>query len=53
MKREIAVAMNPMRSETRAPYTTRLKTSRPMSSVPNQWSADGPCRKEDVRSVML
>ena len=36
--------MMPMRSEIRAPYTTRLKTSRPMVSVPNQCSAEGDAR---------
>src|SRR5690554_2728954 len=35
----------PVRSETRAPYTTRLKTERPNSSVPNQCSAEGGCRR--------
>jgi hypothetical protein len=52
MTSEMKVAMKPMRSDTRAPYTTRLNTSRPMSSVPNQWSADGGLRNWSVRSVM-
>ena len=31
-------------SVIRAPYSTREKTSRPSSSVPNQFAADGPAR---------
>src|SRR5207248_1891470 len=31
----------PTSSESRAPYTTRLQTSRPTSSVPNQWARPG------------
>ncbi len=27
--------------DNRAPYTTRLKMSRPRESVPNQWAAEG------------
>ena len=30
-----------MPNETRAPNITRVRTSRPTWSVPNQWSADG------------
>src|SRR5579883_893645 len=37
----------PTTSEMRAPNTVRAKTSRPRWSVPNQWSAEGPCRRSD------
>src|SRR5690625_553782 len=37
--------MVPVSRETRAPYTTRLNTERPYSSVPNQCSAEGGCRR--------
>ena len=54
MMTEMAVAVKPMRSDTRAPYTMRLNRSRPMASVPNQWSADGGWRNSpEARSVML
>src|SRR5215510_7039950 len=36
-----------MTSDTRPPYQMRAKTSRPVSSVPNQWSADGRCSGAD------
>ena len=32
-------------NETRAPCMTRLSTSRPMSSVPNQCCADGSAKR--------
>src|SRR5215831_3490691 len=35
----------PTRSDSRAPYTTRLSTSRPTSSVPNQCVAPGRLRR--------
>jgi hypothetical protein len=35
------VAATPMRSEVPAPWTTRLQTSRPDSSVPNQCTREG------------
>src|SRR5262245_27996166 len=34
----------PTRSESRIPWTTRAKRSRPKSSVPNQWRRDGGAR---------
>ena len=33
----------PIPIEYLAPYRIRERISRPMSSVPNQWAADGPC----------
>ena len=41
----------PILSDTRAPNTTREKMSRPIVSVPNQWSHDGGARNSDVRSA--
>src|SRR5437867_1957569 len=38
----------PTSSESRAPYTTRLHTSRPTSSVPNQCAAPGAVRRADT-----
>src|SRR5882724_3710035 len=38
----------PTSSESRAPYTTRLHTSRPTSSVPNQWAAPGAVRRAET-----
>ena len=37
----MAVAPKPTTSEMREPYSSREKTSRPISSVPNQWLHDG------------
>ena len=37
----MTVASRPMTIETRAPWTVRLRMSRPSSSVPKMWSADG------------
>jgi hypothetical protein len=36
--------LNPMRSDTRAPITTRAKMSRPSLSVPNTCDREGPLR---------
>src|SRR5689334_366010 len=41
---EIATEMRPARSEARAPQMTRARTSRPISSVPNQCAAEGALR---------
>jgi len=38
-------------SESRAPYRTRLSTSRPSSSVPNKWAADGARRDPALGAV--
>src|SRR5207249_3035641 len=38
----------PTRSESRAPYTTRLHTSRPTSSVPNQCRAPGAVSRAET-----
>src|SRR5882724_10134430 len=38
----------PTRSESRAPYTTRLHTSRPTSSVPNQCAAPGAVSRAET-----
>ena len=35
------MTMAAMPTETRAPYRTRLNRSRPNSSVPKRWAADG------------
>ena len=40
-----AMAKKPTRREIRVPYKTRLKMSRPVSSVPNQCSAEGGCKQ--------
>src|SRR5690625_1835246 len=37
--------MVPVSSDTRAPWTMRLNTERPYSSVPNQCSAEGGCSR--------
>ena len=42
--RETATVTTPMERETVEPYMTRSKMSRPISSVPNQWSALGAWR---------
>ena len=41
---EIDTDTTPARSDARAPQITRESTSRPISSVPNQCSADGALR---------
>ena len=41
---EIETATTPASSDARVPQTTRESTSRPMSSVPNQCTADGAWR---------
>src|SRR6266850_184318 len=40
----IVTGMSPARSEARAPQISRASTSRPTSSVPRRWSADGALR---------
>ena len=42
------VASRPIDSEIRAPWTVRFSMSRPSSSVPKMWAADGASRREPV-----
>ena len=49
---DIATATKPTRIETRPPWTTRLKTSRPIWSVPNQLVHDGAAAKSLLDSLM-
>jgi hypothetical protein len=42
--RDRRIAPSPMSREVRVPWTIRLYRSRPMLSVPSQWSPDGPAR---------
>src|SRR5690625_3668596 len=44
MMSPMATAMSPICKEMRAPYNNRENKSRPSSSVPSQWSDDGPWR---------
>jgi hypothetical protein len=43
MARAIRIEVSPTSMAMRLPYTTRESWSRPSSSVPNQWAADGDC----------
>ena len=41
---EMHTETKPASSDARVPQITRARTSRPISSVPNQWTADGALR---------
>ena len=49
---DAAAATTPTNSEIRTPDTARLKTSRPSSSVPIQYSAPGALAREPMPSVI-
>src|SRR5690606_24396700 len=45
MVTEMSIARSPTSSDTRPPYSTRVRVSRPRSSVPNGWAGDGPSKR--------
>ncbi len=42
------VASAPTASDTRPPASTRVRVSRPSSSVPIGWPSEGPCRRSEM-----